>query len=107
MRNEYLQSLCRAYLSRLRPYASKFGFGGLVDELIAKNMRHECSGTEEEVELLGRAVDDERLSRKEVPEVLGKSYRQCIDDGDFERIRKLRRVGIYSKLSALLSKRDK
>ena len=78
-----------------------------MDELIAKNMRHECSGTEEEVELLGRAVDDERLSRKEVPEVLGKSYRQCIDDGDFERIRKLRRVGIYSKLSALLSKRDK
>jgi hypothetical protein len=52
--------------------------------------------------MLARCVDDERLTRSEVPEVLGKSYRQCVEDGDFERIRKLRRVGVYGKVSVLL-----
>jgi hypothetical protein len=80
--------------------------GGWVDGIIAANTRNECSGTEEEVELLGRALDDERLHRHDVPNVLDKSYRQCVDDGDFDRIRKLKRVGIYSKLSTLLSKDD-
>lgn len=106
MRNEKLQSVCRDYLSRLRPVANKFGLGSWVDGIISANKRNECSGTEEEVELLGRALDDERLSRQDVPDVLGKSYRKCVEDGDFERIRTLKRVGIYSKLSTLLNKYD-
>lgn len=77
-----------------------------MDSLISANVRNECSGTEEEVELLARCVDDERLSRQEVPKLLGKSYRQCYEDGDFDRIRKLKRTGIYSKVSALLGKKD-
>ena len=105
MRNEKLQSVCRDYLSRLKPVANRFGFGGWVDGIISANKRNECSGTEEEVELLGRALDDERLSRQDVPDVLGKSYRKCVEDGDFNRIRTLKRVGIYSKLSTLLNKK--
>jgi hypothetical protein len=105
-RNEKLQAVCRDYLKRLRPVAERFGLGGFVDGLISANTRNECAGTEEDVELLARCADEERLSRQEVPQVLGKSYRQCNDDGDFERIKKLRRVGIYSKTSTILGKKD-
>lgn len=100
--NSELQTLCRDYLSRLRPIVSRFGLGGVVDGLIAANMDGSCVATESEVELLSRACDDERLSRVDIPKVLGKSYRQSNDDGDFDKVRKLRHVGIYSKVSALL-----
>lgn len=35
---------------------------------------------------------------------LAKSYRQSYEDGDFEKIKKLKHQGIYSKLSVLLYK---
>lgn len=104
--SERLQELCRSYLRRLRYLASKHGIGSFVDETIAANRRHECAATEHEVRMLSRLCNDERLMRQEVPEVLGKSYRQCVDDGDFDRIEKLPRLGIYSKLSAILNKKD-
>lgn len=103
-RDSRLQELCRRYLLRLRPAAERFGLGRFVDDLIEKNVRNECAGTEDEVRVLSRACDDERLSRKEVPDVMGKSYRKCIEDGDFEGIERLHRVGIYSKISAILRK---
>lgn len=105
-RNEALQQVCRGYLLRLRPLAVKFGLGGFIDETIKKNMRNECAGTDEEVELLSRACDDERLNRTDIPRLLGKSYRQSYEEGDFDKVKKLRRVGIYSKLSALLLKSE-
>ena len=106
MRNEALQQVCRNYLERLRPLAEKFSLGGFIDETIERNMRNECAGTAEEVALLSRACDDERLSRAEVPKLLGKSYRQAYESGDFDKLKTLRRVGIYSKLSALLLKSE-
>lgn len=99
-RNETLQALCRDYLMRLRYMGKKHGID--VDAIIGANKRRECVGTEREVQMLGRMVDDERLSRTDIPKVLGKSYRQANEDGDFERIKKLKHVGIYSKVSALL-----
>lgn len=99
-RNETLQALCRDYLGRLRYMGEKHGID--VDGLISMNRRKECSATKHEVELLSRACDDERISRTDVPKVLDKSYRQANDDGDFERIKKLKHQGIYSKVSALL-----
>lgn len=87
--------------------ARKHGIGSFVDETIAANRRHECAATEHEVRMLSRLCNDERLMRQEVPEVLGKSYRECVEDGDFERIDKLPRVGIYSKISALLNRKDR
>ena len=101
-RNETLQSLCRGYLKRLRHIGLKYDIN--VDEIIRLNQRKECEGTEREVELLSRACDDERVSRADIPKILGKSYRQSYKDGDFEKIKKLRHIGIYSKVSTLLLK---
>ena len=57
--------------------------------------------------MLARMVDDERISRTDIPKVLDKSYRQANDDGDFEHIKKLKHQGIYSKVSAFLYKNRK
>lgn len=102
MDDKDLQRLCRSYLRRFRHLAAKHGIGGWLEEVIRENERGECAATRHEVEVLSRMADDERISRSEIPRLLGKSYRQCVDDGDFDRIGKLKRVGIYSKVSALL-----
>ena len=104
-RNETLQALCRDYLLRLRYMGKKHGID--VDSIIRANKRKECSGTEYECQMLARMCDDERISRTDVPKVLDKSYRQANEDGDFDRIKKLKHQGIYSKVSALLYKSRK
>lgn len=103
--NETLQALCRDYLGRLRYMGKKHGID--VDGLISMNRRKECSATKQEVELLSRACDDERLFRVDVAKTLGKSYRKANEDGDLEHVKKLKRQGIYSKISALLYKSSK
>ena len=102
IRDETLQALCRDYLSRLRYMAKKHGID--VDSIIRANRRKECEATNKEVEMLARCVDDERISRTDIPKLLGESYRQSESRGVFDKIKKLRRVGIYSKVSALLFK---
>lgn len=104
-RNETLQALCRDYLGKLRYMGKKHGID--VDGLIRLNRQKKCEATQHEVELLSRAVDDERISRADIPKVLDKSYRQANEDGDFDRIKKLKHQGIYSKVSALLYKSRK
>ena len=104
-RNETLQALCRQYLGKLRRVAKKHGID--VNSIIRANKRKECSGTEYECQMLARMCDDERISRTDVPKILDKSYRQANEDGDFERIKKLKHQGIYSKVSALLYKSRK
>lgn len=101
-RNETLQALCRDYLGKLRYMAKKHGID--VDSIIRANKRNECEATQKEVEMLSRCVNDERVSRTDIPKILGKSYRQANEDEDFERIKKLKHQGIYSKVSALLFK---
>ena len=101
-RNETLQALCRDYLGKLRYMAKKHGID--VDSIIRANRKGECSGTEHEVQMLSRMVDDERISRTDIPKLLGESYRQSESDGVFGKIKKLRHVGIYSKVSALVYK---
>ena len=104
-RDETLQALCRDYLGRLRYMGKKHGID--VDSIIRANKRKECSGTEYECQMLARMCDDERVSRTDIPKILGKSYRQANEDEDFERIKKLKHQGIYSKVSALLYKNRK
>ena len=99
-RKDTLQALCRGYLVRLRYMARKHGID--VDGLIHANKRGECEATMKEVEMLSRLVDDERVARKDIPEIVGKTYRQCCDEDTFSKIKTLKRVGIYSKISALL-----
>ncbi len=104
-RNETLQALCRDYLSRLRYMGKKHGID--ADAIIRANKRNECEATNKEVEMLSRCVDDERVSRTDIPKILGKSYRQANEDEDFEHVKKLKHQGIYSKVSALLYKSHK
>ena len=99
-RNETLQALCRDYLLRLRYMAKKHGID--VDGIIRANKRNECEATQKEVEMLARCVDDERISRTDIPKMLGESYRKSESTGVFDKIKRLRHVGIYSKVSALL-----
>ena len=99
-----LQRICREYLSKLKGMAKRHGLGDVLANLIEAKRREECVGTEREVQMLSRMVDDERISRTDIPNLLGKSYRQCCEDGDFDKIERLNRVGIYSKLNALLLK---
>ena len=99
-RNETLQALCRDYLLRLRYMAKKHSID--VDSIIRANRHNECEATQKEVEMLARCVDDERISRTDIPKMLGESYRKSESDGVFDKIKKLRHVGIYSKVSALL-----
>lgn len=105
-RNEKLQHLCRLYLSMLRDTANELGLLPWLDKTVDDNLQNKCAGTEEQVEMLSRMCDDERLRRTDVPKILGKSYRQSFEDGDFEKIKTLKHVGIYSKVSALLFKSE-
>ena len=75
-----------------------------VDSIIRANKRKECEATNKEVEMLARCVDDERVSRTDIPKLLGESYRKSESGGVFDKIKKLRHVGVYSKVSALLFK---
>ena len=101
-RNEKLQELCRKYLLMLRPIAEKFGLGDWIDDTIKANLNNKCNGTEEQVEMLARCVDDERIKRHDVPKLCNMSYRQFDSNEYFNNIKKLKHVGIYSKVSALL-----
>jgi len=100
--NETLQAICRVYLCRLRHLANKHGLKSYLNDLIKRNKEGKCKATEYECEMLARMVNDERIQRNEIPKLIGKSYRQCNDDGTFERIKKLPRVGIYSKVNAII-----
>ena len=84
--------------------ADKHGLGFWVRDIIRENKRGECAATKNEVRMLARMVDDERVLRKDVPKVVGKSYRECVDENVFDKIDTLKRQGIYSRLSALLFK---
>ena len=100
--NDKLQSIFREYAERIKHIASKHGLGKWLDNLLQKNINNECSATEEEVEMMARICDDERITRVEIPKLLDKSYRMAFEEEDFEKIKKLKRVGIYSKVNALL-----
>jgi hypothetical protein len=84
--------------------AEKHGLGTWLQDVIHANRRKECEGTQHEVEMLARLCDDDRIERVDVPKILEKSYRQCVEDSDFDKIKKLPHVGIYSKISTLLNK---
>ena len=99
-RNETLQTMCRDYLGKLRYVGKKHGID--VDGLIRLNLQKKCEATQREVELLSRACDDERISRNDIPKLIGKSYRHCEENGIFNRIKRLRHQGIFSKVSAIL-----
>ncbi len=106
-RHAELQRLCRMYLGKLMHMAKKHKLDGFVRKTIWDNKRERCEGTEYEVQMLARMANDERIHRAAIPKMLGKSYRQCFEDEDFEQVKKLPYLGIYSKVNALLYKAEK
>lgn len=100
--NDTLQRLCRDYLGKLRDIAEKHGLGRWLADTITANARGECSATEQEVEFLSKMCDDERINRQDIPKLFGVSYRYCVDNELFEKLKKLPHVGIYSKVNAIL-----
>lgn len=97
-----LKDICHSYLIRLRYMAKKHGLDGWLEATIRANAHDECEPTKKEVEILSRIVDDERVNHKDIPAILGKSYGSCYGNGHFDKVKKLKRVGIYSKVSAML-----
>lgn len=107
-RNSYLQELCRYYLKKIKDSLSKYdGLSNAIGELIEASKRNECAATEEEVEALSRLLNEERMTRTDVPKVLGESYRQSVDSNDMDKVKRLKHVGIYSRVSALLLKHSR
>lgn len=86
--------------------ADKHGLGSWVRDVIRENKRGECEATKNEVRMLARMVDEERVARKDIPSIIGKSYRQCVEENVFDKIDTLKHQGIYSRLSALLFKEN-
>lgn len=100
--DDNLQAMARSYLARLRYMARKRGLLPWLDATIADNKAKRCVATEKEVRMLSRLCDDDGVRRADVPEILGKSYRKCVDDGDFEKIRRKDGHGTYDKVSTML-----
>lgn len=101
-RNDKLRQICRGYLQRLHYIANKRGLTSWLNQAIKDSKRKDCEPTEKECEMLARLVDDERVQRTDVPPMIGKSYRDCFEDDDFDKIKKLHHVGIYSKVDTML-----
>lgn len=101
-RNAKLRQICRNYLQRLRHMAKKRGLTSWLEQAIQDTKRKDCEPTEHECEMLARLVDDERIQRTEVPPLLCKTYRECFDNNDFENIKRLKHVGLYSKVDTML-----
>lgn len=101
-----LQKLCRLYLEGLRDLANRHGLGQWISNLICANRGGDCEATEREVELLASLCNDGRIARIDVPSMLGVSYRYCIENGIFERLKKYPHVGIYSKVDVELFKAE-
>ena len=96
-----LIELCTKYLNILRPMANKHGLLPFVDTMVKDMEDGKCKPTDEEAEMLSRMVDDERLSRTEVPKLFSMSYRKFYEQGLFDRVKTLKHQGIYSKISAI------
>ena len=82
--------------------ADKHGLTTWLNQAINDTKKKDCEPTEKECEMLARLVDDERIQRTEVPPLLSKTYRECTDNDDFDKIKKLHRVGLYSKVDTML-----
>lgn len=103
MNSDNLQAIARKYLSRLRYMANKHGLGVWVDTTIADNRNGRCKATENEVRMLSRLCNDSNVKRTDVPKILEKSYRYCVETGVFERLKtNISNRATYDKVSVLM-----
>ena len=98
-----IQQLARIYLCRLKSLASKYGLSKWLDNIVEANNKEQCTATIEDVDMLSRMVNEERINRTDVPKVLGISYRKCVDKEVFEKdVRNLGHQGTYSNVDTIL-----
>lgn len=103
MYDDNLQAIAREYLSRLRYMARKHGLDGWLMDVLRENRAKRCEATKNEVRMLSQLCDDANVKRTDVPKILGKSYRYCVDENIFDRIRtNTANRAIYDKVSVLL-----
>ena len=103
-KDEALQKLVRGYLKKLEYLAYKHGLSLFVKSTIKANKRGDCKATRHEADMLARMVDEDRLFREEIPSILGKSYRKCVDNDLFSSIGRLKSKGRYSKIDVMILK---
>lgn len=97
-----LQTKCREYLKKLTYHAKKISLNDTLKDLIKQNEEGTCVATKQQVEMLAAMCDDDSINRKDIPKVIGKSYRACEDNNLFDKLKKRKRRGIYSKIDVLL-----
>lgn len=105
-KNSLLQKLCREYLDKLRPFAEPVGLSNFIDTTIQQNEEGICVATKDQVDLLAKMCDDDRIRRDEIPQYAGISYRSCMLINLFDKIRKFANRGAYSKIDAMLFKSE-
>lgn len=88
----------------LLPLAKTLGLQDFVNDTIEKNEKGQCIATKEQVDLLSKMCDDDKIRRDEIPQYAGISYRQCVLIDIFPFIRKFENKGQYSKIDAMLFK---
>jgi hypothetical protein len=104
--DDNLQRLVRSYLKRLSHMASKHHLLPWLKDVIRQNKKGECKATRHEANLLARIVDDESVLRKDIPKLIGKSYRHCVENNIFGSITKLKPKGNYSKIDVMMLKEE-
>lgn len=101
-RFEKLQEMCRHYLKRLKGVAKKHELSYFVKGLIDANKKGECEASVEDVEMLARIANDDRIKRTDVAKILGVPYRNCTYDDLFENVDRIENRSSYSRVSAEL-----
>ena len=102
-RDNAIQVLARGYMSRLTALADSIGIGAWLNATKEANEKGKCKATQEQVDILSRICDEERIGRHEIPHLIGMSYRQAYEKDLFStEIRKLKHVGVYSRNDALV-----
>jgi Trp operon repressor len=99
-----LQEIFRSYIKVLKNKFDNETVSECINKLLCDNENGKCSATEEQVDMIAKLVDEDRMKREEIPQMFGKSYKQCVEGNIFNKIKTLPKVGIYSKVSALLLK---
>lgn len=104
IRKQKVQELTRYYLGKLQREANRYGLGDWLKAIRKANERGECESTEYTLNQLAKLCDDERMYQKDVTRLFGLSYAKAFDCGLFEKIRKIKCNGTFSKVDAVLRK---
>lgn len=103
--HDTLQLLARKYLFRLKKQAKKVGLEEDVDKLIKDNKNGLCIAEKDQVDLLSRAVEDDRIKYDDITHFVHYPFRKIYKENMIAKfIRKFKNRGQYSKVDAEILK---